>query len=276
MWLFETYQVQLPKPVLVKGEPGQKLAVDICIDQWRGEALLQLKSGFGRIKQRHDGQWYYLCSQLQLTVFRREELSIEPEELAERLALYQESAMDIAERLALFLSYKSRHSLLQAITQYDAHIISGEPYAAAEVQVEPLLERFPSWLSSYVKGRLDASLAHALLASAEASLALGERRRAVIELCMACEAALGMRILTLGLAKASIGEAFRTYAPQDYDTVIALFEARDAFAAMQRGQFRFPRPEQQAEGVTQLQDGLAAAGRLCEWLTAGDLLRESV
>ncbi len=276
MWLFETYQVRLPKPVLVKGDPAHKLPVDICIDQWRGEALLQLKSGMGRIRQRHDGEWYYLCSQLQLTIFRREELSIESDELAERLALYQETALDIAERLAVFLKFKSRTSLLQAIMEYDAHIASGEPFADGEVVVEALLERFPAWLSAYVNGRLDAALAQQLLASAETSIALGERRRAVIELCMACEAALGMRMLSVGLVKASIGEIFRNQAPEDYAAVIALFEARDAFAATQRGQFRLFKPEQQQKALAELTPSRLAVGRLCDWLTAGDLLRQTV
>jgi len=59
MWLFATYKVSLPKPILVKTESEEPVVISVNLKGWDSEVKLFPNARLGRIKPPTGSGWYY-------------------------------------------------------------------------------------------------------------------------------------------------------------------------------------------------------------------------
>ena len=267
MWLFATYEVKLPKPVLLKSEAGEPVVLAVNLKGWESEMTLIPNTRLGRIKQSRDGVWYYPVSQLEITVVRDGELGDE--------MVHAEAAKALVERLLVFLQFKVWNSLFTAIEKYQHYFslseAEREQFDSIEL-LEPQLDLVTDYtqqnLRDYMSEYFSSALCQGLLHDAEISIACKRHRRACLELSMACEAALGMRLDEAGQVKASMGTVFKNKHSQAYEDIFHLFQMRDALKQGSGGVFKFVSAAKRQVMAQDLTRWQGAVECLADWLNA--------
>ncbi len=271
MWLFASYQVKLPKPILVKSESADPIVLMANLRGWDSEVTLIPSARSGRIKQPRDGGWYYPVSQLEITVIRDGELGDE--------LMHEEAAKAIVERLLVFLQFKMSCSLFQAIEKYEQYFSNSDTSTDQaesdhieniEPQLSLVVEYKQQSMRDYMSEYFSKELAKCLLHDAAISVANSRSRRACLELCMACESALGLRLKSAMLVKASMGSVFINQHSQEYEALIQLFKARDALKQGSGGLFKFVSASKKRQIQQDLTRWQGAVECLANWLDAMD------
>ena len=267
MWLFATYGVKLPKPVLLKSESGEPIVVSLNLKGWESEITLIPSTGHGRINQSRDGAWYYPVSMFEITVVRDGELGDE--------MVHAEAAKASMERLLVFLQFKVWNSFFTAIEKYQQYfsLKAVEREQCDSVQLlEPQLDLISDYtqqnLRDYMSEYFSSSLCRGLLHDAQISMTGKRNRRACLELSMACEVALGMRLEDAGQVKASMGTVFKNKHSQAYEDIFHLFQMRDALKQRGEGVFKFvsvAKRQIMARDLTRWQGAVECLG---DWLNA--------
>ena len=269
MWLFATYEVSLPKPILVKTESEQPVVISVSLKGWDSEVKLVPNARLGRIKPPTGSGWYYPVSQMEITVTRDGRLGDE--------MVHGEAAKVMVERLLVFLQFKMWSSLFDAIEKYerfysDSDSAMSEAEKAKLIRIEPQLALVADYdqqnMHAYMGEFFSHSLSQALLHDAARSIECKRSRRACLELAMACETALGMRLESAGQVRASMGDVFKNQFSQQCEEIVHLFQARDAIRQTGNGLFRFISPAQKREVERQLTRWQAAVECLADWLNA--------
>ena len=269
MWLLATYAVKLPQPVLVKSESGETVVMMVNLKGWDAEVTLMPTDRLGRIKQPRDGHWYYPVTELEITVTRDGELGDE--------MVHEEAARALIERLLVFMQFKVWHSLFEAIEKYLQFFGPGHKDADRDepgriVKIEPQLQLVSGYeqqnMRDYMSEYFSEGLARALLRDAKKSIECNRFRRACLELTMACEAALGMRLESASLVKASMGSVFINQHSQEYEHIVHLFQARDAIKHGGGGLFKFVSAAKKQRIQQDLTHWQGAVECLASWLHA--------
>ena len=269
MWLFATYKVSLPKPILVKTESEEPVVISVNLKGWDSEVKLFPNARLGRIKPPRGSGWYYPVSQMEITVTRDGRLGDE--------MVHGEAAKVMVERLMVFLQFKMWNSLFDAIDKYerfysDSDSAMSEDEKAKLVAIEPQLDLVADYeqqnMHDYMSEFFSRSLSQALFHDATRSIENKRSRRACLELTMACETAMGMRLESAGQAKVSMGDVFKNQYAQQYEEIVDLFLARDAIKQSGNGLFRFISAVQKQEIEQQLTRWRAAVECLADWLNA--------
>ncbi|ALP54544.1 hypothetical protein Tel_16070 [Candidatus Tenderia electrophaga] len=268
MWLFSTYAVKLPRPLLVRSETGDAVSMLVNVKGWDAEVRLIPATRLGRIRPPASGGWHYPVSQLEITVARDGELGDE--------MVHEEGARAVVERLLVFLQLRLRHSLFEAIERYQQFYADADPASGAArdwIEITPQLSRVADYaernnMHDYMCELFSKALCRGLLSDAASSIAHGRSRRACLELTMACETALGMRLEAAGLVKAGIGSVFRNQHSEAADEIVRLFQARDAMRHAGDGLFRFVSAARWREIEANLTRWQAAVECLADWLNA--------
>ncbi len=268
MWLFATYEVNLPKPILVKTESEEPVVISVSLKGWDSEVKLIPNARLGRIKPPTGSGWYYPVSQMEITVTRDGRLGDE--------MVHGEAAKVMVERLLVFLQLKMWSSLFDAIDKYerfysDSDSAMSEEEKAKLMRIEPQLDLVADYeqqnMHDYMSEFFSRSLSQALLHDAARSIEHKRSRRACLELTMACETALGMRLESAVLVKAGMGDVFKNQFSQQYEEIVHLFQARDAIKLSGDGLFRFISAAQKQEIEQQLTRWQAAVECLADWLS---------
>ncbi|HFD88124.1 MAG TPA: hypothetical protein ENJ35_10685 [Gammaproteobacteria bacterium] len=269
MWLFATYEVNLPKPILVKTESEEPVVISVNLKGWDSEVKLFPNARLGRIKPPTGNGWYYSVSHMEITVTRDGRLGDE--------MVHGEAAKVMVERLLVFLQFKTWRSLFAAIEMYerfysDADSAMSEDEKARLAPVEPQLDLVADYeqqnMHDYMSEFFSRQLSLALLRDATRSIEHRRSRRACLELTMACEAALGMRLESVAQAKVSMGDVFNQRFARQYEEIVQLFQARDAIKQSGNGLFRFVSALRKRELEQQLTHWQAAVECLTDWLNA--------
>ncbi len=269
MWLFATYEVSLPKPILVKTESKEPVVISVNLKGWDSEVKLFPNARLGRIKPPAGNGWYYSVSHLEITVTRDGRLGDE--------MVHGEAARVMVERLLVFLQFKTWRSLFAAIEMYerfynDSDSAMSEDEKAKLTPVEPRLELVADYeqqnMHDYMSEFFSRQLSLALLHDAARSIEHKRSRRACLELTMACEAVLGMRLESVGQVKASMGDVFNHQFAQQYEEIVRLFQVRDTIKQSGNGLFRFVSMLKKQEIEQQLTRWQAAVECLADWLNA--------
>ena len=269
MWLFTTFEARFPKPVLVRGEAGRPIVIETTLDNWCAEVVMTPNTRLGRLKQA-DGHWYYMSSQAEITISRNEELMLEEDELAPLFqGDYRHTAADITHRLALFLRFKSKMTFLKAVEAYEAEMASETQCALVDLTpVEPIV---PDWMVDYLYDQYDPKLCEQLLEVAQTSIDNQRSRRAALELAMACEAALGLRVYSSAFARVSLGERFSEQYPEQARHIIELFEHKEFLTRKGLGLFNFSPAAKRQAWLQQLNEQKEAVACLMSWLVGEDI-----
>lgn len=271
MWLFASYEVKLPKPILVKSESADPIVMMVNLKGWDSEVTLIPSARSGRIKQPRDGGWYYPVSQLEITVMRDGELGDE--------LVHEEAAKAMVERLLVFLQFKMSLSLFQAIEKYLQYFSisnTGADQSESDCidKIEPQLSLVVEYkqqnMHDYMSEYFSKDLSKSLLHDAEISVAQNRGRRACLELTMACESALGMRLESASLAKISMGSVFINQHSQEHEDIVHLFQARDALKQGSGGLFKFVSAAKKREIQQDLTRWQGAVECLANWLDTMD------
>lgn len=269
MWLFATYKVSLPKPILVKTESEEPVVISVNLKGWDSEVKLFPNARLGRIKPPMGSGWYYPVSQMEITVTRDGRLGDE--------MVHGEAAKVMIERLMVFLQFKMWSSLFDAIDKYerfysDSDSAMSEDEKARLVLIVPQLDLVTDYeqqnMHDYMSEFFSRSLSQALLHDAARSIEHKRSRRACLELTMACETALGMRLELAGQVKVSMGDVFKNQFCQQYEEIVELFQARDVIRQSGNGLFRFVSAVQKRDIEQQLTRWRAAVECLADWLNA--------
>ena len=191
--------------------------------------------------------------------------------------VHGEAAKVMVERLMVFLQFKVWSSLFDAIDKYerfysDSDSAMSEEEKARLVSVVPQLDLVTDYeqqnMHDYMSEFFSRSLSQALLHDAARSIEHKRSRRACLELTMACETALGMRLESAGQVKFSMGDVFKNQFSQQYEEIVQLFQARDAIKQAGNGLFRFISAVQKRGIELQLTRWRAAVECLADWLNA--------
>lgn len=264
MWLFSTYEVKLPRPVLVRSASGAAVVMLINLKGWNAEVRLAPSTRLGRIKPAGGG-WHYPVSQLEITVARDSELGDE--------MVHEEAARAMVERLLVFLRLRVRYSLFDAIDRYQQYYADPAAAQDAERRFEtvPQLSRVADYTQNNMHGYMcelfSKALWRGLLSDASTSIAHGRSQRACLELTMACEAALGMRLESADLVKAGMGSVFKNQHSEAAEEIVRLFQARDAMRLSANGLFKFVSAARWREIEGNLTRWQGAVECLADWLT---------
>lgn len=223
--------------MLVRSESGAPLPLLINLGGWDGEVRLFPAAGLGRVRLPVGG-WHHPVARLEISVARDGALGDE--------MVHEEAARTLVERLLLFLQLRSRHSLFEAIEHYQR--LAADPAAASEREallgMTPQFTRVAGYaerdsMHDYLCEQFSRALCRDLLEDMAVSLAHGRSRRACLELTMACETALGMRLESAALVRSSIGSLFINRHGEAAEQIVQLFQARDAMRQPGDGLFRF-------------------------------------
>ncbi len=269
MWLFATYRVSLSQPILVKTESEQPVMISVNLKGWDSEVKLVPNARLGRIKPPTGSGWYYPVSQMEITVTRDGRLGDE--------MVHGEAAKVMVERLLVFLQFKMWNSLFDAIDKYerfysDSDSVMPEDEKSKLLPIELQLDLVADYeqqnMLDYMSEFFSRPLSQALLHDAARSIEHKRSRRACLELIMACETALGMRLESAGQVKAGMGDVFKNQFSQQFEEIVCLFQAREAIKQSGNGLFRFIAAAQKQEIEQQLTRWRAAVECLAEWLNA--------
>ena len=243
--------------------------MSVNLKGWDSEVKLLPNVHLGRIKPPKGSGWYYPVSQMEITVTRDGRLGDE--------MVHGEAAKVMIERLLVFLQFKMWNSLFTAIDKYERFYSDSES-AMPEAEkvklqrIEPQLDLVTDYeqqnMHDYMSEFFSRSLSQALLHDAARSIEHKRSRRACLELTMACETALGMRMESGGLVKATMGDVFKNQFSQQYEEIVHLFHARDAIKQTGNGLFKFVSAAQKQEIEQQLTRWHAAVECLADWLNA--------
>ncbi len=269
MWLFATYEVRLPKPVLLKSASGDPVVMSVNLKGWESEVMLIPNTRLGRIKQPRDGAWYHPVSQLEITVVRDGELGDE--------MVHAEAAKALVERLLVFLQFKLWNSLFSAIEKYQ-HYFSLDGADRDQIdsiklmppQLDLVADYAQQSMRDYMSEYFSNSLSQGLLQDAAISIAHKRNRRACLELAMACETALGMRLDEAAQVKACMGTIFKNKHSQAYEEILSLFQMRDALKQGSGGMFKFISTAKRQAMEQDLTRWQGAVECLTDWLIAMD------
>jgi len=273
MWLFATYEARLAKPILVKTESEEPVVMSVNLKGWDSEVKLIPSAHLGRIRPPAGSGWYYPVSRMEITVTRDGRLGDE--------MVHGEAAKLMVERLLVFLQFKMWNTFFDALDKYQRHYSSAEDVRSesgpAPMFVVPQLELVPDYeqqnMHDYMAELFSRSLAESLLRDADVSIAHNRSRRACLELTMACETALGMRLKSAGLVKAAMGDIFKNRFSQAYENIEHLFQARDTIKQSGNGLFKFISAAKKNEIERDLTHWQAAVECLLDWL---DVMNKSL
>jgi len=260
MWLFATYEVTLPRPILVKTDSIKPIDLVINLKGWDAEITLLPNDRTGRLKLPSRG-WHYPVANLEITITRNGELGDE--------MVHEEIAKRMVERLVVFLYFRQSHSLFKAIEKYEEYFAgTGDAIKLHEPQLELVNDYDQTHIYDYLSENFEPALCQALLEDALRSIVNQRHRRACIELTMACETALGMRLENAHEAKIGIGDIFAKQHPEEFDQVVELFKTRDAVKRTGDGLFKFISSNNKQEMAKQLTCWKSAVECLATWLNA--------
>lgn len=265
MWLYSTYEVTLPCPVLVRSESGDAVVWQANLKGWDAEVTLTPSAGLGRIRPPAGGGWFYPVSQLEITVARDGELGDE--------MVHEAAALALVERLLVFLQLRLRHSLLEAVERYEQYYAYPDAEMPAGVRViEPVLGLVGDYeqqnLHDYMCEMFSKALCQGLLHDAAISIGRGRSRRACLELTMACETVMGMRLDSASLVDAGMGTVFMNRHSEEAREIVRLFQARDAMRQPGSGLFKFVFAAKRQEIENNLTRWQGAVECLVNWLGA--------
>jgi hypothetical protein len=239
--------------------------MSVNLKGWDSEVKLFPTTSVARIRAPKGG-WYYPVSHMEITVTRDGRLGDE--------MVHGEAAQVMIERLLVFLQFKVWNSLFDAIEKYQRYYSSNgdEAGRAKLVAFEPQLELVsdypPQNMHDYMAELFSRDLAEALLHDVVVSIEHKRNRRACLELTMACETILGMRLDSASLVKASMGDVFKNRFSQEYEDISRLFHARDAIKQSGNGLFKFISAAKRHEVEQDLTRWCAAVECLADWLNA--------
>lgn len=267
MWLFSTYEVKLPRPILVRSASTDSVVMQVNLKGWDAEVVLTPDSRLGRIRLPAVEGWHYPVSQLEITVARDGELGDE--------MVHEEAARAMIERLLVFLQLRLQHSLFDAIDRYRqlyAEPSVNESAAQMVKKITPQLNLVANYeqqnMHDYMCELFSKVLCRGLLRDAAISIDRGRSRRACLELTMACEAALGLRLESAGLVNAGMGSVFMKRHSEEAEEIVSLFQARDAMKQRGDGLFKFISASKRQEIERNLTRWQGAVECLADWLNA--------
>lgn len=258
MWLFATYEVTLPRPILVKTDAINPIDLVVNLKGWDAEITLFPSESPGRISLPGRG-WHYPVSSMEITVARDGDLGDE--------MVHEEVARRLLERLMVFLYFRQSHSLFAAIEKYEQYL-AGETgnVTLHEPQLKLVNDFDQGHMYDYLSENFNPGLCRALLDDAIRSIINQRHRRACIELTMACETALDMRLENAHIAKLSIGDIFAKQHPEEFKQVVDLFKTRDAVKRGGSGLFKFISSKKKQAMAEQLTCWKSAVECLATWL----------
>ncbi len=263
MWLFASYEVTLPRPILIKSDSIIPIELLINLKGWDAEISLFPNEQPGRIKLPNKG-WHYPLSKMEITVARNGELGDE--------MVHEEIAKRMLEHLMAFLHYRQHQtSLFACIEKYEYYLSGKDKELTLQKPQLSLIEDFDqAHMHNYLSENFDPPLCRALLDDAIRSIINQRQRRACIELTMACETALGMRLENAHVAKISMGDIFAKQQPEEFEQIVQLFKTRDAVKHSSNGLFKFISNNQKQALAKELTCWKGAVECLVAWLNVAE------
>lgn len=280
-WLYSTFTINLPEPILVEGEPGEPISIGVNLENLDAEVLLNLNPALGRIKKQNEERWYYAVTQLEVTVSGSEVLPSDVKDQqdyfnAQLAPKYQEAAVQACNRLSTFLNYRLWSSLFSAMERFSADF-GGDPETANAMDdlsqkprfaLHSMSEQEQANIQAYIGEQYSLELAEAFLAEAQQSI-LGKRsRRACLELSMACEAAVKKRIQSADVLQDVIHGSFKSQHQAAYIGINGLFHARDELNRCEGGFFTITSSAKRETIQEDLKEWGASVTCLSHWMAA--------
>lgn len=278
MWLYATFDINLPEAILVEGEPGEPISLGVNLEGFDAEVQLTLNPKLGRVKKSNEGRWYYAVNEVSVTVSRHADL---PDNVADKdeffknelLPEYQQAAIEAANRMAAFLRYRLWSSLFSAIERFMDDYGDPENIKALEdISAHPRFriqgggDAFASSLQDYINENYSQGLAETFLQQAQDSISNKRTRRACLELTMACESFVQKRIPSVGQLADAIDGGFKSRHQAAYIDLNGLFQARDDACNQSEGFFNFTSESKRAESHERLMTWGASVICLRQWL----------
>lgn len=275
MWLFSTYIAHLARPLLVRADSAEPVVMWVNLKGWDAELSLIPQARPGRVKLPGSRGWHLPVSQLEITVVCDGGLGDE--------LVHEEAARAIIERLSVFLQLRLKYPLFEAIERYERAYApagrqgagddgAGDDAAGALPPVGSSLQRVTGYedqnLHDYMCELFSQELCQGLIHDAAVSIAQGRSRRACLELTMACEAALRMRLESAALVKAGMGSVFMNQYSEAAEAILELFQSRDAIKQAGRGLFKFISQAKKQEIQANLTRWQGAVECMVNWLNA--------
>jgi len=278
MWLYATFDINLPEAILVEGEPGEPISLGVNLEGYDAEVQLTLNPRLGRVKKSNEGRWYYGVNQVSVTISRHADL---PDDVADKdeffknelMPEYQQAAIEAANRMAAFLRYRLWSSLFSAIEHFmDDYGDPENPKALQDISTSPrfhiqgMSDEFANNLQDYVGENYSNELAEVFLEQAQDSIINKRTRRACLELTMACESFVKKRIPTAGQLVDAIDGGFKSRHQAAYIDLNGLFQARDDARKKSEGFFNFSSQAKRTEAHEHLMTWGASVICLKQWV----------